>query len=80
MAYTKQQIIEAALLRFKEASKLEEQVLITNPQGNSKNFTIDIPKLEKLFSDFYDEKGKETFRKYASVDAETMRKYFESIK
>lgn len=63
MAYTKQQIIEAALLRFKEAG------IDTNLTG-----------LDDMFDQFYDKKGKETFRKYASVDAETMRKYFESIK
>lgn len=53
-AYTKSDVIEAALLRFRLAK-------------------VDTTKLEVMFSDFYDEKGKDTFRKYASVDADCMK-------
>jgi hypothetical protein len=56
--YTREDIIEAGLLRFHEAG------LVT-------------PSYEKMFYDFYDENGRETFRLYASVNAEAMKKWIQ---
>lgn len=63
--YTKEDLIQAGLLRFKLAKMLPEL-----------SHTINLDKLEKMFSDFYDANGRDKFRKYASVDAECMRRYF----
>ena len=59
MAYTREDVVEAALFRFPVTSR---------------------EKLTKMYYDFYDTKGKEEFRKYASVTPEAMKKYFESKK
>lgn len=56
-AYSREDIVEAALLRFSLAD-------------------IDLTKLEPMMYNFYDERGRDDFRKYASVDAERMREYF----
>jgi hypothetical protein len=80
MAYTKKDIVEAGLLRFRLAKKYYDgEALIVGSNGSVEAIRadlIDIDKLEKMFNDFYDEHGKDEFRKYASVDAECMRKYF----
>lgn len=79
-AYTKSDIIEAALLRFKLAKLAGEQLVIESETNHRPSIsinpaTIDLAKLELMFSNFYDEKGKDTFRKYASVDADCMKQW-----
>lgn len=54
MSYTREDVVEAALLRFPAHSR---------------------EKLTKMYYDFYDAKGKDEFRKYASVTPEAMRVY-----
>lgn len=39
---------------------------------------LDTTKLAKMADTFYDKVGKDTFRKYASVDADAMKVYFGS--
>lgn len=64
MAYTREDVVEAGLLRFR--------------RGNINN--QDLTALETMFYNHYDEVGKDEFRKNASVDAEAMKIYFESKK
>jgi hypothetical protein len=61
-AYTKDEVIGAALLRFK-------------PLGEEY-----AKKLLPMYQAFYDEKGKDIFRTYASVTPAVMKEYFESKK
>ena len=75
--YSKEDIIEAALLRFKLAKLAGEQIVVESETKalSSNPVNIDLAKLELMFSNFYDEKGKDTFRKYASVDADCMKQW-----
>lgn len=72
--YSKEDIIEAALLRFKLAKLAGEQIVVES-ETKTLSINIDLAKLELMFSNFYDEKGKDTFRKYASVDADCMKQW-----
>lgn len=72
--YSKEDIIEAALLRFKLAKLAGEQIVVES-ETKALSINIDLAKLELMFSNFYDEKGKDTFRKYASVDADCMKQW-----
>lgn len=40
----------------------------------------DVDRLRLIYNKFYDEKGKDVFRKYASVTPEVMKEYFKRIK
>lgn len=61
-AYTKEQVVEAALLRFESLGKDYQE------------------KLRPMYEKFYDERGKDVFRTYASVTPDTMKEYFERKK
>ena len=61
-AYTKEDIINAALMRFQT---LGEEYIST---------------LRPMYEKFFDEKGKDTFRTYASVTPAVMKEYFERDK
>lgn len=58
--YTKQFLIDCYLDRFINCSKITVE---------------QVEELEVMASNFYDEVGKDKFRTYASLDAETIRKF-----
>lgn len=59
--YTKQFLVDAFIHRYKEIKHT-----MSDPSWD--NFV-------KMANDFYDKVGKDEFRKYASLDAEAIRKF-----
>lgn len=82
MAYTKEELVGAALLRFAMAKSVGSEQIILETTTRSMSISTDdinLDKLEIMFNKFYDERGKDEFRKYASVDAKQMKIYFEWV-
>ena len=78
MAYSKEDLVGAALLYFAIAKRAGEQIVIESETNHKPPYSInptsiDLDKLETMFNKFYDERGRDDFRKYASVDADKMR-------
>jgi ATP phosphoribosyltransferase regulatory subunit HisZ len=78
MIYSKDDVINAALNRFRKAIIMREYMMLENP--TLQPLDVNVNGLEKMFNEFYDKHGKDVFRLYANVTPDVMREYFSVTK